>query len=68
MISERKVAKGERGLKVKGVKAQRENHQPYATEVEDYASDAVRKPVPDPRRKQEHATTPDETAARRRKP
>jgi hypothetical protein len=50
MTSDRKVAKPERGIRVKGVGAQRELQQPYASEVEDYASDAVKSPRADPRR------------------
>jgi hypothetical protein len=51
MISERKVAKSERGTKVKGIKPERENNQPYASEIEDYASAALKGPDADLRRK-----------------
>jgi hypothetical protein len=66
MATDRKVAKGERAIKVKGVEAKREHNQPYATEVEDYGSDAVRTPKADPRRKTEHPSTLDDAADRLR--
>jgi hypothetical protein len=68
MIRERKVAKEERPVRVKGVEAKRmearrEHKQPYATEVEDYTSDAVKAPEADPRRKKEHSATEEHSSA-----
>jgi len=71
MIRERKVAKEERPVRVKGVEAKRmearrEHKQPYATEVEDYTSDAVKAPEADPRRKKEHSASLGDAADRLR--
>ena len=50
MASERKIARVESAIQIKGVKAKRARSQPYASEIEDYSSDAVRAPEADPRR------------------
>jgi|EndMetStandDraft_6_1072998.scaffolds.fasta_scaffold258572_1 hypothetical protein len=41
--------------KEKAVKSQREKTGPYASEVDDYADDAVKSPEPDPRRTETHS-------------
>ncbi|WP_413990968.1 hypothetical protein ACMDCR_02290 [Labrys okinawensis] len=50
MVRERKVTRLQSAIQIKGVKARREQSQPYASEIEDYASDAVKAPEADPRR------------------
>ncbi|CAM5774609.1 hypothetical protein LMIY3S_04608 [Labrys miyagiensis] len=59
MVRERKVARMESAIQVKGVKAKRENKQPYASEIEDYASGVVKAPESDPRRKPMETTHSD---------
>jgi hypothetical protein len=50
MVRERKVARLQSAIQIKGVKAKREHRQPYASEIEDYASEAVKAPESDPQR------------------
>lgn len=56
MVRERKVARLQSAVQIKGVKAKREHRQPYASEIEDYAFDAVKAPEADPGRQPLEAT------------
>lgn len=66
MVQDRKPAKVDHAVKLKGVEAGRDKSQPYAAEVEDYASASVKTPVPDPQRKKAPASALDDAANRLR--
>jgi hypothetical protein len=48
--ADKRLADDKNDTEEKGVKAGREKTAPYASEVDDYANDAVKSPEPEPRR------------------